>query len=73
MRFILPVTSDQREKERDLRLHELRQQREEKSQKARVGADNSEVVMKKIERSADGSTISHVTNRVSNSGRTAVM
>ncbi|XP_058633582.1 smoothelin isoform X2 [Onychostoma macrolepis] len=65
---------DQREKERDLRLQELRQQREEKSQKARVGADNSEVVMKKIERSTDGSTISHVTNRVSHSddsGRTS--
>uniref|UniRef100_A0A9J7YUP0 Smoothelin n=2 Tax=Cyprinus carpio TaxID=7962 RepID=A0A9J7YUP0_CYPCA len=65
---------DQREKERDLRLQELRQQREERSQKARVGADTSEVVMKKIERSADGSTISHVTNRVSHSddnGRTS--
>ncbi|XP_043094791.1 smoothelin isoform X2 [Puntigrus tetrazona] len=65
---------DQREKERDLRLQELRQQREEKSQKGRVGADASEVVMKKMERSADGSTISHVTNRVTHSddrGRTS--
>ncbi|XP_052412739.1 smoothelin isoform X4 [Carassius gibelio] len=60
---------DQREKERDLRLQELRQQREGRSQKAR-----DEVVTKKIECSADGSTISHVTNRVSHSddnGRTS--
>ncbi|XP_026115759.1 smoothelin-like isoform X2 [Carassius auratus] len=60
---------DQREKEQDLRLQELRQQREGRSQKAR-----DEVVTKKIECSADGSTISHVTNRVSHSddnGRTS--
>ncbi|XP_059405668.1 smoothelin isoform X2 [Carassius carassius] len=65
---------DQRDRERDLRLQELRQQREGRSQKARGGADTSEVVMKKIECSADGSTISHVTNRVSHSddnGRTS--
>ncbi|XP_016386710.1 smoothelin isoform X2 [Sinocyclocheilus rhinocerous] len=65
---------DQREKERDQRLLELRQQREERSQKARVGADTSEVVVKKIERSTDGSAISHITNRVSHSddaGRTS--
>ncbi|XP_048045783.1 smoothelin isoform X2 [Megalobrama amblycephala] len=65
---------DQREKERDLRLQELRQQREERSQKGRVGADTSEVVMKKVERSKDGSTISQITNRVSHSddsGRTS--
>ncbi|XP_051750978.1 smoothelin isoform X2 [Ctenopharyngodon idella] len=65
---------DQREKERDLRLQELRQQREERSQKARVGAGTSEVVMKKVERSKDGSTISQITNRVSHSddsGRTS--
>ncbi|XP_073695535.1 smoothelin isoform X2 [Garra rufa] len=64
---------DQREKERDLRLQELRQQREDRSQKPRAGADSSEVVMKKMERSADGS-ISHITNRVSHSddtGRTS--
>ncbi|XP_016360927.1 smoothelin-like isoform X2 [Sinocyclocheilus anshuiensis] len=65
---------DQREKERDQRLLELRQQREERSQKARVGADTSEVVVKKIERSTDGSAISHITSRVSHSddaGRTS--
>ncbi|XP_051547918.1 smoothelin-like isoform X4 [Myxocyprinus asiaticus] len=56
---------DQREKEREVRLKELRQQREERAQKARVGGDTSEVVMKKTERSADGSTISHINNRVS--------
>ncbi|XP_016084721.1 smoothelin isoform X2 [Sinocyclocheilus grahami] len=74
MRELRKKKRDQREKERDLRMQELRQQREERSQKARVGADTSEVVMKKIERSADGSTISHVTNRVSHSddnGRTS--
>ncbi|XP_060762774.1 smoothelin isoform X2 [Neoarius graeffei] len=49
---------DQREKERDLRLQELRQQREERAQKNRPGA--GEVVVKKIEKSADGS-ISQVT------------
>ncbi|XP_039518059.1 smoothelin isoform X5 [Pimephales promelas] len=62
---------DQRERERDVRLQELRQQR---SQKGRGGADTSEVVMKKIERSTDGSTTSQITNRVSHSddtGRTS--
>ncbi|XP_051524748.1 smoothelin-like isoform X2 [Myxocyprinus asiaticus] len=65
---------DQREKERDVRLKELRQQREERAQKTRVGGDTSEVVMKKTERSTDGSTISHITNRVSktdDAGRTS--
>ncbi|XP_067293715.1 smoothelin isoform X2 [Pseudorasbora parva] len=65
---------DQREKERDLRLQELRQQRVEKSQKGRVGADTSEVVVKKTERSTDGSATSTTTNRVSHSddtGRTS--
>lgn len=52
---------DQREKERDLRLQELRQQREERGQKARGGPGTGEVVMKKIEKSADGSTVSEVT------------
>ncbi|KTG44747.1 hypothetical protein cypCar_00022815 [Cyprinus carpio] len=72
--FILPVSSDQREKERDQRLQELRHQRDERSQKARVGADTSEDVVKKIERSTDGSAISHITSRVSHSddtGRTS--
>ncbi|XP_052412738.1 smoothelin isoform X3 [Carassius gibelio] len=69
MRELRKKKRDQREKERDLRLQELRQQREGRSQKAR-----DEVVTKKIECSADGSTISHVTNRVSHSddnGRTS--
>ncbi|KAG9261367.1 smoothelin-like, partial [Astyanax mexicanus] len=52
---------DQREKEREVRLLELRQQREERSQKARGGPGAGEVVMKKIEKSADGSTISEIT------------
>ncbi|XP_048045786.1 smoothelin isoform X5 [Megalobrama amblycephala] len=74
MRELRKKKRDQREKERDLRLQELRQQREERSQKGRVGADTSEVVMKKVERSKDGSTISQITNRVSHSddsGRTS--
>ncbi|XP_026115760.1 smoothelin-like isoform X3 [Carassius auratus] len=69
MRELRKKKRDQREKEQDLRLQELRQQREGRSQKAR-----DEVVTKKIECSADGSTISHVTNRVSHSddnGRTS--
>lgn len=70
--FILPVSSDQREKERDQRLQELRHQRDERSQKACVGADTSEDVVKKIERSTDGSAISHITSRVSHSGSRAV-
>ncbi|XP_056314797.1 smoothelin isoform X2 [Danio aesculapii] len=61
---------DQREKERDQRLLELRQQREDRCKKA----DSSEVLMKKTERSADGSTVSHITNRISHTddtGRTS--
>lgn len=61
---------DQREKERDQRLLELRQQREDRCKKA----DSSEVLMKKTERSADGSTVSHITNRISqtdDTGRTS--
>ncbi|XP_027001401.2 smoothelin isoform X3 [Tachysurus fulvidraco] len=50
---------DQREKERDLRLQELRQQRDERAQKNRPGA--GEVVVKKIEKSADRSTVSEIT------------
>ncbi|KAJ3603427.1 hypothetical protein NHX12_028173 [Muraenolepis orangiensis] len=54
---------DQREKERDTRLQELRQQREERGQKARgaAGAAAAETVMRKVEKSADGSTLSQVT------------
>ncbi|XP_008288049.1 smoothelin isoform X2 [Stegastes partitus] len=52
---------DQREKERETRLQELRQQREERTQKGRAGAGAGEVVMRKVEKSADGSTLSQVT------------
>ncbi|XP_051950992.1 smoothelin-like isoform X2 [Xyrauchen texanus] len=74
MRELRKKKRDQREKEREVRLKELRQQTEERAQKTRVGGDTSEVVMKKIERSKDGSTISHITNRVSqtdDAGRTS--
>ncbi|MCJ8746745.1 hypothetical protein PDJAM_G00145280 [Pangasius djambal] len=59
MRELRKKKRDQREKERDLRLQELRQQRDERVQKNRPGA--GEVVMKKIEKSADGSTVSEIT------------
>ncbi|XP_058491306.1 smoothelin isoform X2 [Solea solea] len=52
---------DQREKERETRLQELRQQREDRSQKTRTGVGAGEVVMRKVEKSADGSTLSQVT------------
>ncbi|KAK5871501.1 hypothetical protein PBY51_004381 [Eleginops maclovinus] len=52
---------DQREKERDNRLQEIRQQREERAQKGRAGAGAGEVVMRKVEKSADGSSLSQVT------------
>ncbi|XP_056888484.1 smoothelin isoform X4 [Takifugu flavidus] len=52
---------DQREKERDTRLQELRQQREERSQKGRAGAGAGEMVMRKVEKSADGSSLSQIT------------
>ncbi|KAM9810908.1 smoothelin [Neosynchiropus ocellatus] len=52
---------DQREKERETRLQELRQQREERSQKGRAGVGSGEVVMRKVEKSTDGSTLSQVT------------
>ncbi|XP_014861940.1 PREDICTED: smoothelin isoform X2 [Poecilia mexicana] len=52
---------DQREKERDTRLQELRLQREERAQKGRAGPGAGEVVMRKMEKSADGSTLSQVT------------
>ncbi|XP_049329708.1 smoothelin-like [Astyanax mexicanus] len=61
MRELRKKKRDQREKEREVRLLELRQQREERSQKARGGPGAGEVVMKKIEKSADGSTISEIT------------
>ncbi|XP_031712099.1 smoothelin isoform X2 [Anarrhichthys ocellatus] len=52
---------DQREKERETRLQELRQQREERAQKGRAGVGAGEVVMRKVEKSADGSSLSQVT------------
>ncbi|XP_073323104.1 LOW QUALITY PROTEIN: smoothelin [Pagrus major] len=52
---------DQREKERETRLQELRQQREERAQKGRPGVGAGEVVMRKVEKSADGSSLSQVT------------
>ncbi|XP_061673210.1 smoothelin isoform X2 [Syngnathoides biaculeatus] len=52
---------DQREKERETRLQELRQQRDERSGKSRAGVGAGEMVMRKVEKSADGSTLSQVT------------
>ncbi|XP_045081621.1 smoothelin-like isoform X2 [Coregonus clupeaformis] len=53
---------DQREKEREVRLVELRQQREDRAQKGRTGGGGAEeVVMRKVEKSADGATLSQVT------------
>lgn len=74
--FLLPSLlssiSDQREKEREVRLVELRQQREERAQKGRTGGGGAEeVVMRKVEKSADGSTLSQVTktDRFAQSGK----
>ncbi|XP_035021845.2 smoothelin isoform X7 [Hippoglossus stenolepis] len=61
MRDLRKKKRDQREKERETRLQDLRQQREERSQKGRAGVGAGEVVMKKVEKSADGSTLSQVT------------
>ncbi|XP_049618183.1 smoothelin isoform X2 [Syngnathus scovelli] len=55
------VEIDEREKEREARLQELRQQRDERSNKSRAGVGAGEVVMRKVEKSADGSTLSQVT------------
>ncbi|KAM6954418.1 smoothelin [Aplochiton taeniatus] len=56
---------DLREKERDTRLQELRQQREERALKSRPAGAGvggaGEVVVRKVEKSADGSTLSKVT------------
>ncbi|XP_074525374.1 LOW QUALITY PROTEIN: smoothelin [Halichoeres trimaculatus] len=52
---------DQREKERETRLQELRNQRDERAQKNRAGVGAGEVVMRKVEKSADGSSLSQVT------------
>ncbi|XP_076003617.1 smoothelin [Genypterus blacodes] len=59
MRDLRKKKRDQREKERETRLLELRQQRE--SQKGRAGGGAGEVVMRKVEKSADGSSLSQVT------------
>ncbi|XP_029618851.1 smoothelin isoform X3 [Salmo trutta] len=62
MRDLRKRKQDQREKEREFRLAELRQQRQEHSQKGRTGGGGAgEVVMRKVEMSADGSTLSQVT------------
>ncbi|CAB1321987.1 unnamed protein product [Coregonus sp. 'balchen'] len=62
MRDLRKRRRDQREKERECRLAELRQQREEHAQKGRTGGGGAgEVVMRKVEKSADGSTLSQVT------------
>ncbi|KAK7879735.1 hypothetical protein WMY93_030662 [Mugilogobius chulae] len=54
---------DQREKERESRLQELRQQRDQKRAGAGpgAGAGTGEVVIRKLEKSADGNTLSQVT------------
>ncbi|KAJ8005648.1 hypothetical protein DPEC_G00120110 [Dallia pectoralis] len=53
---------DQREREREVRLAELRQQREERAPKGCTGGGGAgEVVVKKVEKSADGSTLRQVT------------
>ncbi|XP_017162198.1 smoothelin isoform X4 [Poecilia reticulata] len=61
MRDLRKRKRDQREKERDTRLQELRLQREERAQKGRAGPGAGEVVIRKMEKSADGSTLSQVT------------
>ncbi|PWA15817.1 hypothetical protein CCH79_00009110 [Gambusia affinis] len=61
MRDLRKRKRDQREKERDTRLQELRLQRDERAQKGRAGPGAGEVVMRKMEKSADGSTLSQVT------------
>ncbi|XP_034396891.1 smoothelin isoform X2 [Cyclopterus lumpus] len=61
MRDLRKRKRDQREKERETRLQELRQQREERAQKGRTGVGAGEVVMRKVEKSADGSSLSQVT------------
>ncbi|XP_077376728.1 smoothelin isoform X2 [Festucalex cinctus] len=61
MRDLRKKKRDQREKERETRLQELRQQRDERSNKSRAGVGVGEVVMRKVEKSADGSTLSQVT------------
>ncbi|XP_066545573.1 smoothelin isoform X2 [Amia ocellicauda] len=53
-----PEEIDQREKERETRIQEMKQKQEEKKVKL---PNHEETVMKKIEKSADGSTVSSLT------------
>ncbi|KAM7017990.1 smoothelin isoform 3-T3 [Tautogolabrus adspersus] len=61
MRDLRKKKRDQREKERETRLQELRNQRDERAQKSRAGVGAGELVMRKVEKSADGSSLSQVT------------
>ncbi|XP_036383963.1 smoothelin isoform X2 [Megalops cyprinoides] len=61
MRELRKRKRDQRERERESRLQDLRQQREERAMKSRPGGGATEVVTKKAEKSADGSTLSQIT------------
>ncbi|XP_060894941.1 smoothelin isoform X5 [Labrus mixtus] len=61
MRDLRKKKRDQREKERETRLQDLRNQRDERAQKSRSGAGAGEMVMRKVEKSADGSSLSQVT------------
>ncbi|XP_048836561.1 smoothelin isoform X2 [Brienomyrus brachyistius] len=61
MRELRQRKRDQRERERESRLQELRQQREEQPQKGRRPGGVGEVVVKKVEKSADGSSLHQVT------------
>uniref|UniRef100_A0A1A8N5F9 Smoothelin b n=1 Tax=Nothobranchius rachovii TaxID=451742 RepID=A0A1A8N5F9_9TELE len=61
MRDLRKRKRDQREKERETRLQDLRQQRDDRTQKGRAGPGAGEVVINKMEKSADGSTLSQVT------------
>jgi len=67
---VFSANPDQREKERETRLQELRQQRDERAQKGHAGVGAGEVVMRKVEKSADGSSLSQVTktDRFASSG-----
>ncbi|KAJ0067761.1 hypothetical protein NL108_010051 [Boleophthalmus pectinirostris] len=66
MRDLRKRKRDQREKERESRLQELRQQRDQKTASrggagTGAGAGTGEVVIRKLEKSADGNTLSQVT------------
>ncbi|KAL0979374.1 hypothetical protein UPYG_G00184240 [Umbra pygmaea] len=61
MRDLRKRKRDLREKERQVRLAELQKQRDERSQKGCAGGGAGEVVMRKVEKSVDGSTLSQLT------------